>query len=148
MHGNSSYTPELAAEICLLVSEGKSLRDIASIDGMPCVATIMNWCNSEKINNEYKFLEQYMRAKEDYAEHIAEEIINIADHATNDYMVAQEDGGGIGYKLNGEAIQRSRLRIDTRKWLAGKLKPKRYGDKSIVGDNGSVSIIVNKGVED
>jgi len=148
MHGNSKYTPEVAAKICLLVSEGYSLRKIGAKEGMPSDTTILNWCNGIGIDQDIDFLGQYMRAKEDYAEHIAEEIINIADHATNDYMAAQEDGGGTGYKLNGEAMQRSRLRIDARKWLAGKLKPKRYGEKSLVDSGGSVSIIVNKNCDE
>ena len=31
--------------------------------------------------------------------------------------------------LNNEVIQRSKIRIDTRKWLASKLKPKKYSEK-------------------
>ena len=42
-----------------------------------------------------------------------------------------------GYKLNGENIQRSRLRIDTRKWLMSKLNPKVYGDKLDMTTNGN-----------
>lgn len=32
-------------------------------------------------------------------------------------------------KYNGDAVQRSKLRVDARKWVAAKLKPKKYGDK-------------------
>lgn len=146
MHGNSKYTPELAAKICLLVGEGYSLKKIGAMDGMPSDVTILNWCNGLGIDENIDFLSQYMRAKEDYAEHIAEEILQIADETSNDYI--EDKTAPTGYKLNGEAIQRSRLRIDTRKWLAGKLKPKRYGDKALVENGGSVSIIVNKNVDE
>ena len=39
--------------------------------------------------------------------------------------------------LDHEHGQRSRLRVDTRKWAAGKMAPKRYGDKiQHTGDGG------------
>jgi hypothetical protein len=66
----------------------------------------------------------------EYGTHaMAHEAVRIADDATNDWMSDQEDGGGVAYKLNGEHIQRSRLRIDTRLRLIGKWNRKIYGDK-------------------
>jgi len=55
-------------------------------------------------------------------------MLDIADDGRNDWMErhGKEDAG---WQANGENIQRSRVRIDTRKWLASKLKPKKYGDK-------------------
>lgn len=127
----SSFTQEIADKICELIEQGKSLRQISEIEGMPCKATIMNWCNEKR-----DFLDQYVRAKEEQAEYLADEILEIADNARNDWMEINA-GDDIGFKLNGEHVQRSRLRIDTRKWLAGKLKPKKYGDYTRVdGDLG------------
>ena len=42
-----------------------------------------------------------------------------------------------GWELNGEHIQRSRVRIDTRKWLLSKMLPKVYGDKAEVAVTGA-----------
>jgi hypothetical protein len=74
---------------------------------------------------------------------MAEEMLEIADDAKNDWMERQDDeGGNIGWRLNGDHVQRSRLRIDTRKWLASKLKPKKYGDKLELGgdDNSPLTV--------
>ena len=40
-----------------------------------------------------------------------------------------------GYQLNGEHVQRSKLRVDTRKWYLSKILPKKYGDKINVEGN-------------
>jgi hypothetical protein len=92
---------------------------------MPCVATIFNW-----LRKHDDFLEQYERAKEIQADALAEDILDIADDGTNDWMAREDkDGKNIGWQLNGEHVQRSRLRVDARKWIASKLKPKKYGDQ-------------------
>lgn len=99
---------------------------------MPDRRTVFSWL----LKDEFEaFRHQYTRARELQAEAFADEMSDIADDATNDYMSSVDDEGGVGYKLNGENIQRSRLRVDTRKWIASKLKPKKYGDKlELAGD--------------
>ncbi len=87
---------------------------------MPCQATVFNWLSREK-----SFLEQYMRAREAQMEVMAQEIIDIADDGRND-TYTDEDGNE---HTNQDVINRSRLRVDTRKWLMSKLAPKKYGDK-------------------
>lgn len=99
---------------------------------MPAVATIFNWFRTYP-----QFLEQYTRAKEEAADAMAEDIIDISDDGTNDWMEDNYDKGRTpGYALNGENIQRSKLRVDTRKWLMAKMKPKVYGDKVDMTTNG------------
>lgn len=61
-------------------------------------------------------------------EHWAEEIIEIADDGSNDWM-ERNDKDNPGFVANGEHIQRSRLRSDNRKWLLSKLAARKYGDK-------------------
>src|SRR5262249_9536395 len=73
------------------------------------------------------FREQYARAREAQADVLFDEILDIADNASNDWMQAN-DPNNPGWRQNSEAIRRSQLRIDTRKWMAGKLRPKKYGD--------------------
>ncbi len=73
---------------------------------------------------------QYAQAKTKQVEILVEEIVDISDDGSNDWMeTVDKDEQSIGWKVNGEHVQRSRLRIDTRKWLASKLAPKIYGDR-------------------
>ena len=76
-----------------------------------------------------QFSEQYARAREAQADKLAEEALQIADDGRNDTYV---DGDG-NVKTDTEVIQRSKLRVDTRKWLASKMAPKKYGDKVAIG---------------
>lgn len=121
----SDYTEELAESICLRLAEGESLRSVCRDDGMPCKKTVLRW-----ISRIPEFRAQYVHAKEEGAEAIAEELFDIADDGSNDWMEKlDKDGEAIGYQLNGEHVQRSKLRIDTRKWYLSKIMPKKYGDR-------------------
>ena len=124
------YTEELASEICAELALGKSIRTVCHPEHMPSVATIFNWFSKHPT-----FLEQYTRAKQESADAMAEDVLDIADDGTNDYMTITK--GDKEYEVtNGEAIQRSRLRVETRKWLMAKMKPKKYGDKIDMTTNG------------
>lgn len=121
----SIYSQELADAICAEIVQGYSIRTICKAEPMPCVATIFNWFRSHP-----EFLEQYEKAKEMQADMLAEDLLDIADDGTNDWMEKfGKEGENLGYQINGEHIQRSRLRVDTRKWIASKLKAKKYGDR-------------------
>ena len=121
----STYTAELAAQVCTHIADGKSLRVIASMDGMPAQSTIMAWLDGSRP----EFSEQYARAREAQADKLAEEALTIADDGRSDTYV-DADGN---VKTDTEVIQRSKLRVDTRKWLASKMAPKKYGDKVAIG---------------
>lgn len=110
-----------------------SLRTICQDETLPDVATFFRWLRADT-----ELRDQYAHAKEAQADVIADEMVDISDDATNDYMEAKGDDGA-SWRLNGEHIQRSRLRVETRKWLLGKLRPKVYGDKiqqEVTGANG------------
>jgi hypothetical protein len=62
------------------------------------------------------------------AEAFTEEMIEIADDGTNDYVEGETVDGKPFIKLDKEHVMRSKLRIETRKWISAKLKPKKYGD--------------------
>jgi hypothetical protein len=119
----SDYTQETADRICAQLAEGKSLRTICKADDMPSTVTVYSWLRTRP-----EFLTQYTRAKEDAADAFAEEMLDIADEASNDWMEVH-DKDNPGYRFNGEHVNRSRLRVDTRKWIASKLKPKKYGER-------------------
>lgn len=124
----TSYTQELADKICEQLAQGLSMRTISKDDTMPAMSTMFEWLRIHK-----EFTEQYARAKQESADAMAEDILDIADDGSNDYM--ETDGGKEQY--NGESVQRSRLRVDTRKWLMAKMKPKVYGDKLDLTNDGS-----------
>lgn len=120
------FTQELADLICERVATHSiGLRRLCEMfDDMPVKDTINQWRWKHD-----KFSAQYAKAKMMQAELGAEECIEIADDATNDWMKSlSEEEQGNGWKINGEHIQRSRLRVDTRKWVAAKLAPKIYGN--------------------
>lgn len=137
----TKYTPELADRICAELSLGYSIRTVCHGEDMPSVKTIFNWFRKYP-----EFLQQYTRAKEEAADAMAEDILDIADDASNDYMMVTRKDGSEAYQLNGEHVQRSKLRIDTRKFLMAKMKPKRYGDKLDVTSGGeAMSFVVTRG---
>lgn len=121
----TKYTPKLTAKILTLISEGQSLRRVCRDERLPAASTVFEW-----LIRYDDFSEQYARAKQQGSEAMAEEIMDIADDGRNDWIEIWDKKGEniIGYKVNGEAVQRSKLRVDTRKWLMSKLAPKKYGD--------------------
>lgn len=140
----SSYTDEIADYICEQLANARSLRSICTDEGMPSQVTVFRWLADERYEN---FRKRYAHAREAQADAIFDEILDIADDGSNDWMERHDDqGGNIGWKENGEALQRSRLRIDARKWMAGKLRPKKYGDKLELSgnDDSPLRIVINK----
>jgi len=125
----SDYEQVIADIICEHIADGVSLREICRGEDMPNKATVFRWLAAHA-----EFRDQYARAREAQADTLADELLDIADDGDNDWMERKgEDGQSLGWKENGEAIQRSKLRVDTRKWIASKLKPKKYGEKLAVG---------------
>lgn len=125
-----TYSPEEVvahkATICDRIAHGESLRQICGDDDTPAASTVFVWLSEDEA-----FSEQYARAREAQADALFDDILGIADDGTNDWMERKNsDGQNIGWMENGEALRRSQLRIDARKWMAGKLKPKKYGDKT------------------
>jgi hypothetical protein len=128
----TKYTPELADRICELVATHDiGLPRIAAMyEDLPAVSNIKVW----RIKYP-EFQAKYAQAKAKQIEFITEEILEIADDGKNDWMEFEDKVNHCkGWRVNGEHIQRSRLRIDARKWLASKLAPKIYGD-TILQDN-------------
>lgn len=121
----TDYSNEIADLICERIADGESLRSICSDESMPCRSTVFRWLGLDKA-----FSDQYARAKEEQAELLADELVDIADEPPPLTAMGSTDSG---------AVAAMRLRIDTRKWVASKLKPKKYGDKvqtELSGPNG------------
>ena len=109
----TTYTQELINEVCARIAEGQSLRQIVEDDNMPGLRTIMTWLGDP--TKEY-FKQQYAKAKETQADSYEDRMLVIAQTEPD--------------------VQRARLIIDTMKWTASKLKPKKYGDKLDVTSDG------------
>ena len=97
--------------VCARIAGGESLRSACKDKDLPDRDTINRWLNAD---NDGALCGQYARAREEQADHYADEIITIADNEN----LTPED---------------RRIMVDARKWVASKLKPKRYGDKLALG---------------
>ena len=123
------WTAVIEDEILSRIAKGQSLRTVCRDDWLPGVDTFY-----KRVQSDADFSERYARAKERLADAIFEECLAIADSQEGD--VTTVDGVE---QTNHDVIARAKLRIDTRKWMAGKLRPKVYGDRSVVegpGPNG------------
>ena len=109
MTDRTKFTQEIADVICRRLADGESLTKICKEEGMPDRHTVREW----RGRNE-AFDSQYMRAREDQADFLFDICKDIADASKKDTAHAD------------------RVKIDTYKWIAGKLRPKVYGEKSIV----------------
>lgn len=119
----ADYSIELAEEICskLATSTSGIAKLISENKHWPHKQTIFEWRIKHK-----EFGEMYDTAKRNQIEALIDEIIEISDDIENDKIM--NDKGHL--VQNTEYIARSRLRVDTRKWLAAKLAPKIYGEKT------------------
>lgn len=118
-------TPELETKILDRLAEGESLRAICRSEGMPTEGAVRKWVREDPEG----FGTQYARAREVGYELLADELLEISDDGAND-SYKDEDGNE---RTNYDVIARSRLRVDTRKWLLSKMLPKVYGDKLQLG---------------
>lgn len=95
---------------------------------LPPASTIRSWAYDDRDD----FFARYVRARELQADYWAEEAVEVADDGRNDTYV-DEDGVE---QVNHDVIQRSRLRVDTRKWITAKLAPRRYGKRVAMEHSG------------
>lgn len=120
----SSFSQEIADTICERLADGESLRSICQDDGMPNKATVFRWLASKELSN---FRDQYALAREAQADTFVDEMVDIADDGSNDWMERKRRDGSLETVFNREHVDRSKLRADVRKWVAVKLLPKKYG---------------------
>jgi len=99
----STFSVDVAGTICQEIMAGKSLREICAREDMPGASTVYAW-----LREHPEFQEGYALAREVQADVLADEVIEIADTEPDP--------------------NRARVMIDARKWLASKLRPKKYGD--------------------
>lgn len=115
----STYSKKIADEVCEKISNGMSLREICRAEGMPDRSTIFDWLYKYK-----EFAHQYAQARDEQADIYADEIIAISDEeprlVANKHGEMVVDSGWVTWQNN---------RAHNRKWVASKLKPKKYGER-------------------
>jgi hypothetical protein len=117
-----AYTEEMAAEICDRMTCGESISRITRDSAhLPATSTVYLWIAKDTCG----FSERYVKAFNSRAVKLAEDILDIADDSSND-TILKEDGSE---SANSEFVNRSRLRVDSRKWLLSKMSHTRFGDK-------------------
>ncbi len=121
---HTKYNSALASGICVRMAGGESVRKICSDADMPCFRTVMTWVHdNSQVAYKEGFPEQYQAAMMSKAHHMFDQLLEIADEADPD-------------------VQRSRLRVDTRKWYLSKCLPKVFGDKLNLDHSGEVGLRV------
>lgn len=115
-----AFDQAIADKICERLSDGETLRAICKTKGFPTPQTVWNWRNENRA-----FFDAIARARELGHDALAEQCLEIADDASEDY----EPNGEGGFRLNSEHVQRSRVKIDTRIRLLSKWDPRRYGER-------------------
>jgi hypothetical protein len=130
----TKFNQQTADLICMMLSEGLSLRQILKADttgALPAQSTVYEWLLRFPL-----FAEQYARAREEQADTNADEILEIADEHPPEYT---DEKGRTSLDIT--YIQWQKNRIEARKWTAAKLRPKKYGDRMAVeGVEGGAAI--------
>lgn len=104
------FTQEIADTICDRIADGRTLRAILrESNDLPGMTTIFKWLDQNEA-----FAKQYARACDERVESMNEDLMDISDEAVG---------------LDAAGVQAKKLQIETRKWLMGKAKPKKYGDR-------------------
>lgn len=125
-------------QICDEVSKGAALRTVLLRKDMPSSQTFYIWITINEDDSESVILDKenkskhYARCCADRADAIFEECLIIADNQEDD-IYENEEGKKV---TNHNVINRSRLRVDTRKWMLGKMQPKKFGDKIDITSDG------------
>ena len=134
----TTYTKRVGEKLCLLLEQGKSLREICAMDGMPSTSVFYQWY---KRNPE--FAERYADARALQAILMDDDLQAVADDSSRDYRTEERDGRNVEV-VDHEHIQRSKLRVDTMKFRMSKMAPRLYGEKVnhevTVKDGGALEI--------
>ena len=130
------WTAALETEICDWLAEGKTLREFCRKSGKPSHDAVYDY---QKANESFR--QRIACARESGEDVIAQECLEIADDAANDWMEEKhgEDEAST-WHLNGEHVQRSKLRIETRLKLLAKWNPRKWGEKLDMNVSGELSI--------
>ena len=115
------------------IEGGKSVKSILDQDGYPSRSSFYNW-----LNENPERIELYKAATEIRADGVFDDMLEIADDRSKDTFL---DAQG-NRQQNMTAVNRSRLQLDTRKWVLGRMNPKKYSEKLDITSGGEKLKIV------
>lgn len=128
-----AFNQEIADKVCERLAAGESLRKACEATEGAKAPTILLWANENAA-----FAEHYAQARERGYALLADDLIQIADDGQNDTY--KDENGNV--RTDQDVIARSRLRVDTRKWMLSKMLPKVYGDKLETTHKGTIGVTV------
>jgi|UniRef100_A0A6H1ZAX8 hypothetical protein len=131
----TDYSQDVVSAILERLSDGESLRKICDDEAMPARSTVFLWLSRHK-----EFSDQYTYAREAQADALFDDALAIADTPMIGEKRKVKDDGGIEI-MTGDMIEHRRLQVDTRKWMAGKLRPKKYGERLELEHGGQVALV-------
>jgi len=144
-----SYTPEIGAEILRRMAGGEFIKRICEDEHMPSRATVYEWIASIDDERLADFLKLLPRARYAHALALSDDVVDIADDGSNDWMERETEKGNIVTVLNHEHIQRSKLRVDVREKRMKYIAPNQFGDQlAITGADGGPIEIDDKNKRD
>lgn len=131
----TDYSQAIADIICERLCDGESLKGICAANDMPHRATVFRWLSLFP-----EFSDMYARAREVQADALFDEVLQLADTPQMGKRMKKTGKGksAVIEEVTGDMIEHRRLQIDARKWIAGKLRPKKYGDKLDLAVSGSL----------
>lgn len=119
----TDYSLEVTGEICTRLACGESLNRICKDPHMPSIDTVYRW-----LFKHPEFSEKYAQARDDQADTLADEMLLIADTPQVGVIRITKADGKVEVREQ-DMTQHRTLQIETRKWIAARLKPRKYGNK-------------------
>jgi len=122
------FDEAMADKVLEHLATGGAMRTFMEMDGYPYPCTVYRW-----LFRYPKFRDNYLEARNIGMFAMGEDMFDIADDGANDYMEKlDKDGQAAGWRENGETVQRSRLRVQTRQWYMERMNARHFGDKKQV----------------
>jgi hypothetical protein len=132
----STYSDKVANDICIRIALGESLRKLCMEEGMPAQSSVYEW-----LLRYPDFSEKYARARELQAETQFDELVDIVDQPPELSYVTDKNGELIEVKFDSSYIAWMKLRVDTRKWTAARMAPKKYGEHKQAEEKSDPTVI-------
>jgi hypothetical protein len=135
------FTAELAQSLCERLANGESLRTICAAPGMPDRGTVRRWLADPE---HEEFRRAYNAARLAWADEVFEQIGELASGARQ--IAADAEARGLNPHA---AVGALREQMRGLMWIAARLNPARYGDKTaITGADGKDLIPPNTATPD
>lgn len=140
-HATNLLTPTvfieaLATLLVERVASGEKVTATCAAPGFPSLWVLRRWCAERP-----DFAAALNVAQEVRAMVLVDEAQDIADDSSDDWITVVHKDGREEVVLNHEHVQRSKLRVDMRKWIAGRLHREAWGEAKQVDINAKVLTI-------